>query len=163
MLVIESEIIVNSQVQDRGKYIKLELNFIVMMTRQQQTEEHKFILFEELFMQDISTKTLCNGESYESREKRHSQHKVWHPGEREKVVNAPAIEKGQAVSWKMKSDEVYNRVSGKTHEYESMNYFNLRSLMQEHYSNLITPMSLISHLLKGAGSLNHFIYFSKFI
>ena len=120
-----------------GKYIKLELNSIEMMTKQQQIEEKRFILFEELFMQDLSTKTLCKGEAYESREKGHPQHRVWHPRERKKEVNAPTIERGQTTSWKMKPDEVYNRGSGKTHEQKSMNYFNLGSLMQEHSSKLI--------------------------
>ena len=120
------------------------------------------MFFEEFFMQDINTKTLCKGEVYESGAKGHPQHRVWHPRKTKETVNAPAFERDQAASWKTKFDEVYNRGSGKTHEQESMNYFNLGSLMQEHSSNLIRPMSLSSYLLKGVGSLNHFIYFPKF-
>lgn len=36
------------------------------------------------------------------------------------------------------------------------------NMMQENSTKLIRPMSLISHLLKGVGSLSQFIYFPKF-
>ena len=150
-----------SQVQAGKKYIKLELNFIEIMARQQHTRENKFILFEKFFKQDISIQTLCRRDDYDSREKWHSQYKFWHPGEREKAKNSPAIERGHIASWKMQFDEVYNKISWVTHEQESMNFFNLGSLMQEHSSKLIRPMSLIPHLLKGVDSLNHFVYFPK--
>ena len=87
---------------------------------------------------------------------------VWHPGEGENAANTPAIRKGQTTSWKMKSNEVYNKGSWKNHEHESMNYFNLGSLMQEHFSKFIRPRSLIIHLLNGEGSLNYYFYFPKF-
>ena len=120
------------------------------------------MLFEKLFMQDISIQTLCRIDGYDNRAKGHSQYRVWHPGEREKAANAPAIERVQTANWKMKFDEVYSRSSWVTHEQESMNFFNLGSLMQGNSSKIIRPMSLISHLLKGVGSLNHFNYFPKF-
>ena len=62
----------------------------------------------------------------------------------------------------MKLKEVYNRGNWKTHEQETMNYFNLRILMHEHSSKSIRLKSLITHLLKGVGSLNYFVYFPKF-
>lgn len=79
--------------------------------------------------QDINTKTLCKEDSYECREKGHPQDKVWHPRETKDIVNSPVDKRDQPASWEMKSDEVYNRGSRKTHERESMNYFNLGSLM----------------------------------
>ena len=111
-------------------------------------------------MQDIHIKTLCNGYAHDNRAQGHPQYRVWHPGEGEDGAKNLAIGKGQTTNWKMKSDKVYNRGSGKTHEQEPMNYFNLESLMQEHSSRFIRPRSLITHLLKGVGSLNYFVYFS---
>ena len=55
---------------------------------------------------------------------------------------------------------ILDDLAEETHDQEVMKNFNSGSLMQEHYSALIRPMSLISHLLKGVGSLNNFFLFS---
>lgn len=54
-----------------------------MMTRHQQKNEYKFMLFQELFMQDISIKTIFSGDAHDSRAHGHPQHRVWHLRERE--------------------------------------------------------------------------------
>jgi len=90
------------------------------------------MLFEEVLIQGISTKTLCKGDTYECREKRHPQHKDWQPRETKEAENTLADEKDQLTSWGTNSDEVYNRGSRKTHEQESMETFNFGNLMQEH-------------------------------
>ena len=116
MLVIESEIKMYSQAQDNEEYIKLELNFIEMMTRQKQKKEQEFMLFEELFLHDINIQTLCKGDNHDSRAGGHPQHRGWYPGEGENAANTPVIRKRQTTSCKMKFDEVYNRRSWATHE-----------------------------------------------
>jgi len=58
---------------------------------------------------------------------------------------------------------ILDDLAEETHDQEVMKTFNSGSLMQEHSSKLIRPMSLISHLLKGVGSLNYlFIFLSLF-
>lgn len=83
-----------SPIQGRRKYIRLKLNFIEVMARQQQIWEQQFILFEKLFMQDINIQTLCRRDDYDSRAKGHSKHRIWHLGEREKAANAFTFERG---------------------------------------------------------------------
>ena len=67
----------------------------------------------------------------------------------------------EMTSYKVKFG-ILDDLAEETHDQEVMKTFNSGSLMQEHSSKLIRPMSLISHLLNGVGSLNHFIYFPKF-
>lgn len=50
MLRIESEVRRNSQVQDKKKYMKMEINSIGIMTGQQWIEKQRFMLFEEVFI-----------------------------------------------------------------------------------------------------------------
>jgi len=132
MLRIESEVKRNNQVQDKRKYMKMEINSICIMTGQQWIEKQRFMLFEEVFIQGINTKTLCKGDPYECRTKRHPQQKDWQPRETKEAEHTLTAEKDQVTSWVMDFDEVYNRGSRKTHEQESMETFNFGSLMQEH-------------------------------